>query len=65
MFSLGLEYSLAQLKAMRRAVFGLGFAQVAITTVAGTVALSVAGFGWPAALRSCSRRSRRSCSPRW
>lgn len=38
MFSLGLEFSLAHLKAMRRAVFGLGFAQVAITTAAGVVA---------------------------
>ena len=46
MFSLGLEFSLAQLKAMRRAVFGLGFAQVAITTAASTLALTVAGFGW-------------------
>ena len=34
MFSIGLEFSLPQLKAMRRAVFGLGLAQVAITTVA-------------------------------
>ena len=34
MFSIGLEFSLPQLRAMRRAVFGLGFAQVAITTVA-------------------------------
>ena len=35
MFSIGLEFSLPQLRAMRRAVFGLGLAQVAITTVAG------------------------------
>ena len=33
MFSIGLEFSLPQLRAMRRAVFGLGLAQVAITTV--------------------------------
>lgn len=46
MFSLGLEFSLAQLRAMRRAVFGLGFAQVAITTVAATIALPLFGFGW-------------------
>lgn len=32
LFSIGLEFSLPQLKAMRRAVFGLGSAQVAITT---------------------------------
>ena len=40
MFSIGLEFSLPQLRAMRRAVFGLGAAQVAITTVAGTLACS-------------------------
>jgi monovalent cation:H+ antiporter-2, CPA2 family len=40
MFSIGLEFSLAQLKAMRRIVFGLGLAQVVLTIVA-TVA-----FGW-------------------
>jgi monovalent cation:H+ antiporter-2, CPA2 family len=50
MFSLGLEFSLAQLKAMRRAVFGLGFAQVAITTAAGLVALTVVSFSWQAGL---------------
>src|SRR5215218_5334157 len=50
MFSIGLEFSLPQLKAMRRAVFGLGFAQVAITTVTGTVALDLAGYGWQTGL---------------
>jgi len=50
MFSLGLEFSLAQLKAMRRSVFGLGLAQVAITTAAGLVALSLAGINWQAGL---------------
>ena len=50
MFSLGLEFSLAQLKAMRRAVFGLGLAQVAITTVSGLVALTLAGISWQAGL---------------
>ena len=50
MFSLGLEFSLAQLKAMRRAVFGLGFAQVALTTVAGLTALLLAGINWQAGL---------------
>jgi len=34
MFSIGLEFSLAQLKSMRRIVFGLGLAQVALTIVA-------------------------------
>src|SRR5262247_2488826 len=38
MFSIGLEFSLPQLRAMRRAVFGLGFAQVAITTIAAMLA---------------------------
>jgi K+:H+ antiporter len=33
LFSIGLEFSLPQLKAMRRAVFGLGLSQVALTTV--------------------------------
>ncbi len=48
MFSIGLEFSLPQLKAMRRAVFGLGFAQVTITTAAAVLALSLAGWGWQA-----------------
>jgi CPA2 family monovalent cation:H+ antiporter-2 len=50
MFSLGLEFSLAQLKAMRRAVFGLGLAQVVVTAVAGLIALTVVGFSWQAGL---------------
>ena len=44
MFSIGLEFSLAQLRAMRRIVFGLGVAQVVLTigaTVAGTLLLSM------------------------
>jgi monovalent cation:H+ antiporter-2, CPA2 family len=40
MFSIGLEFSLAQLMAMRRIVFGLGMAQV-VTTIVATVL-----FGW-------------------
>src|SRR5271157_2623626 len=43
MFSIGLEFSLAQLKAMRRAVFGLGLAQVAITTLLAALALHLLG----------------------
>ena len=50
MFSIGLEFSLAQLHAMRRAVFGLGLAQVAITTIAGLVALQLFGFPWQTGL---------------
>ena len=34
MFSIGLEFSLPQLRAMRRAVFGLGMLQVTLTTAA-------------------------------
>ena len=50
MFSIGLEFSLPQLKAMRRAVFGLGLAQVAITTVAAMVGLQLFGYSWQAGL---------------
>ncbi len=38
MFSIGLEFSLAQLKAMRRIVFGLGLAQVALTILVTVLA---------------------------
>ncbi len=48
MFSIGLEFSLPQLRAMRRAVFGLGFAQVAITTAAAMGVLHFVGYGWQA-----------------
>src|ERR1700682_39410 len=50
MFSIGLEFSLPQLKAMRRAVFGLGLAQVAITTAAAMFALHLLGYRWLAGL---------------
>jgi CPA2 family monovalent cation:H+ antiporter-2 len=46
MFSIGLEFSLPQLNTMRRAVFGLGLAQVAITTVTAMVGLHFLGYGW-------------------
>ncbi len=48
MFSIGLEFSLPQLKAMRRAVFGLGLAQVAITTLGAMLALHLIGYAWQA-----------------
>lgn len=48
MFSIGLEFSLPQLHAMRRAVFGLGFAQVVITTVGAMVVLHFLDYGWAA-----------------
>lgn len=40
MFSIGLEFSLAQLMAMRRVVFGLGLAQVVLTILGAML------FGW-------------------
>ena len=47
MFSIGLEFSLPRLFAMRRIVFGLGFAQVALTAAAiGTAATLSAGVPW-------------------
>jgi len=46
LFSVGLEFSLAKLKAMRRVVFGLGLAQVAVTAAAATLVVQLAGFGW-------------------
>ncbi len=50
MFSIGLEFSLARLRAMRRAVFGLGLAQVAITTLGAMFVLHFFGAGWQAGL---------------
>jgi CPA2 family monovalent cation:H+ antiporter-2 len=50
MFSVGLEFSLPQLRAMRRAVFGLGLAQVAATTIGAMVVLHFLGYGWQAGM---------------
>jgi CPA2 family monovalent cation:H+ antiporter-2 len=50
MFSIGLEFSLPQLKAMRRAVFGLGLAQVAITTAVAMFVAHFLGYRWLAGL---------------
>jgi CPA2 family monovalent cation:H+ antiporter-2 len=50
MFSIGLEFSLPQLRAMRRAVFGLGAAQVAITTIAGMIVVQMLGYDWRAGI---------------
>jgi len=50
MFSIGLEFSLPHLRSMHRAVFGLGLAQVAITTAAAMGALHFLGYGWKAGL---------------
>jgi len=47
MFSIGLEFSLPRLFAMKRIVFGLGFAQVLLTAVAiGALAVVAAGVPW-------------------
>src|SRR5450759_1569733 len=50
MFSIGLEFSLPQLKAMRRIVFGLGFTQVALTVAGGVAFAVLAGWGWKAGI---------------
>ncbi len=50
MFSIGLEFSLPKLRLMRRAVFGLGLAQVATTVAAATGASLVLGGSWQAGL---------------
>src|SRR5439155_1578611 len=64
MFSIGLEFSLAKLFQLRRAVFGLGFSQVLLTLGAVLAAASLAGAPWQAAARmSCSFST--SCSLRW
>lgn len=49
MFSIGLEFSLSRLYAMRRIVLGLGGAQVALTMLGVTFAGILAGLPWPAA----------------
>ena len=46
MFSIGLEFSLAQLSAMRRTVFGLGGAQVILTIVIVMAIAMAIGIGW-------------------
>jgi CPA2 family monovalent cation:H+ antiporter-2 len=44
MFSIGLEFNLAKLRAMRQLVFGLGLAQVALTMLIAMVALLFAAW---------------------
>lgn len=46
MFSIGLEFSLPQLMALRRTVFGFGGAQVALTMLAGIAIAMLAGASW-------------------
>jgi K+:H+ antiporter len=50
MFSIGLEFNLPTLFSMRRAVFGLGLAQVALTLGAVVAAALLGGFPWQPAL---------------
>jgi CPA2 family monovalent cation:H+ antiporter-2 len=48
MFSIGLEFSLPKLYAMKRIVFGLGFLQVSLTMVAVTAIVTAFGLSWHA-----------------
>jgi CPA2 family monovalent cation:H+ antiporter-2 len=50
MFSIGLEFSLAKLVAMRRAVFGLGLAQVVTTLLIALGAAVTFGGSWQGAI---------------
>jgi CPA2 family monovalent cation:H+ antiporter-2 len=49
MFSIGLEFSLPQLYAMRKKVLGLGGSQVFVTLAAAMGIAKLAGLSWPAA----------------
>ncbi|MBK8399836.1 monovalent cation:proton antiporter family protein [Propionivibrio sp.] len=48
MFSIGLEFSLSKLYAMKRIVFGLGFLQVMATLATVTAAAAATGLSWQA-----------------
>ncbi|MBL8381996.1 MAG: cation:proton antiporter [Burkholderiales bacterium] len=48
MFSIGLEFNLPRLMAMRSSVFGFGSAQVLLTTVMGVAGALFVGIGWQA-----------------
>ena len=48
MFSIGLEFNLPRLMAMRGTVFGFGLAQVLLTTFMGVVGAVLVGIGWQA-----------------
>jgi len=50
MFSIGLEFSLSRLHAMRRQVFGLGLAQVSLTLALVVAASWLSGATWQAGL---------------
>ena len=49
MFSIGLEFSLPQLYAMRKKVLGLGGAQVVVSMAVSMALAKLAGLDWPAA----------------
>ena len=55
LFTVGLEFSLPQLIAMRREVLGLGGAQVTLTTIVGALCAWLLGMSPQAALRSKRR----------
>jgi CPA2 family monovalent cation:H+ antiporter-2 len=50
MFSIGLEFSLPRLYSMKRIVFGLGLAQVALTIALAVAAAMLSGLGWQAGI---------------
>jgi CPA2 family monovalent cation:H+ antiporter-2 len=50
MFSIGLEFSLAKLKSMRRLVFGLGLVQVGASLVLGVAGAAALGAPWQVGL---------------
>ena len=50
MFSIGLEFSLPQLYAMRKKVLGLGGAQVVVSMAVSIALAKMAGLDWPAAV---------------
>ena len=56
MFSIGLEFSLARLYAMRKTVFGFGMSQVLVTMAAVRYLISVVTLSWRGV--SCLGRSR-------
>jgi len=50
MFSIGLEFSLPRLYSMKRIVFGLGLAQVALTIALTVAGATLFGLGWQAGI---------------
>jgi len=50
LFSIGLEFSFAQLIAMKKAVLGLGTTQVVLTSLMGTVVAHFIGLSWEGAI---------------